>query len=455
MLNPLTTAPPRKPSPLTLPAVLLAVFVMPISISGTGIALPAIADDLGTNPTGLQWVINAFNVAFAVFTLVWGVASDRIGHKATFITGVALLLAASLLSALSPNLWVLDISRVIAGIAGAAVFTGAASILSNVFVGAARSRAFAIFGTTIGLGVALGPTIAGGLVEWLGWQGVYVAFAVIAVLALLGSALIPRATEERETGHKLIDLSLLRNKRFMTFALVPIAAGVGFVTLTSYLPVALSAVSGMPAGQAGLFMLWMTAPVLVTPLLGAKLAGSVKAFSSMTMVYVSLLALFLGDVGILLLNPNHSVALLIAPMILLGIGFGLPLGLIDAEALAAVPSRSSGTAAGVINFLRLGTEAIAVGAYAAVLTGLMLASLGSASLANDAAAGRPGHAVAYAGALHIVALALAAIVLVLTVLIAGLHRASLRESGMTQEEEDAQAAEKVAAARELKIDPLA
>ena len=63
---------PGRVSNLVLPVILLAVFVMPMGISGTAVALPRIADDLGSSPTLLQWVINGFNAAFAIFTLFWG-----------------------------------------------------------------------------------------------------------------------------------------------------------------------------------------------------------------------------------------------------------------------------------------------------------------------------------------------------------------------------------------------
>src|SRR4051794_7807294 len=85
---------PAAPSALLLPAILLAVFVIPMSISGSAIALPGIADDLGASPAGLQWVINGFNVAFAVFGLVWGVASDRLGYRSTYRIGLIIVLAA-------------------------------------------------------------------------------------------------------------------------------------------------------------------------------------------------------------------------------------------------------------------------------------------------------------------------------------------------------------------------
>lgn len=101
---------------LLLAVILLAQFVIPLSISGTAVALPAIAGDLGSDPTPLQWVVNGFNVAFAVCTIVWGVCSDRIGYTRSFRIGIAIAAAGGIVSLFAPNIAVLDAGRIIAGI---------------------------------------------------------------------------------------------------------------------------------------------------------------------------------------------------------------------------------------------------------------------------------------------------------------------------------------------------
>ena len=103
------------PSRWTLPIVLVAQFITPMSISGTGIALPQISTDLGANTAALQWVVNGFNVAFALGVLGWGAVSDRIGFRMTFAIGAALFSVSSLISAASPSLLLLDFMRIIAG----------------------------------------------------------------------------------------------------------------------------------------------------------------------------------------------------------------------------------------------------------------------------------------------------------------------------------------------------
>jgi predicted MFS family arabinose efflux permease len=279
-------------------------------------------------------------------------------------------------------------------------------------------RAFALFGTTIGLGLALGPTIAGLLVGLCGWRGVYVATGVIMAVGLAGSPVLPRLETHKQ---RTFDLSLLRNRRFLGFSLLPVAAAVGFVTMLSYLPAALGAMYGMSASAAGLFMLPMTIPVLIGPMLADRLIRTVRGVTPVVMMYASLVALLLGDLGLLVLSPAHSRFLAVVPMILLGFGFGSQVGLVDGEAIGAVDARRSGTAAGVLNFLRMGSEALSVGVYAAILAALVATHLPS-SIAVKVAAGQPGHGAAYAGPFHHALIAMAVLVGILAVIASCLLR---------------------------------
>ncbi|WP_372345361.1 MFS transporter [Streptomyces sp. KL116D] len=425
----------RRPG-LALAAVLLAVFVVPMSISGTAVALPGIGADLHASGAALQWVVNAFNVAFACCTLVWGSVADVVGRVRVFATGAALFAAAATVSALAGNAYLLDAARALAGIGGAAIFSAGAAILSTAYEGHARARAFALFGTVAGVGVSLGPTFAGQLVASVGWRWVFALHAAALVLALLalpaaaralpatargaarldvpGSLVLVVATVllttgivqgsqwgwgsggvlalfagavaafagfvrvERRSPHPVLDLGLLRRRRFVGLALVPVAASVGFVTLLTYLPSYLTAVTGRDSSAAGRLMLLLTLPVLAAPVLAARLVR--RGVPARVLILASLGCLVAGDLGLLLFSPHAAVAVVAVPMLVTGAGMGLSAGLVDGQALALVPPGQAGMAAGFVNTLRLGSEAVAVAVY-----GSATASLVGAGHAYDAA----------------------------------------------------------------------
>lgn len=414
------------PSKLALPVILLAVFVMPIGISGTAVALPSIALDLGSDPALLQGVVNGFNASFAIFMLVWGVASDRIGYKVTFVIGTALMVAGSAVSATAPTLWVLDVGRVVCGVAGAVIFAGASATLSNAYAPAARGRNFAIFGSILGLGGTVGPTLAGWLIPIVSWRGVFVAYGAVAAVALLLSHYVPRVRRPKVELGKAIDFSLLRNPTFLMFALVPVADAIGFMTIFTYLPVALSAEHGMDAPTAGSLLLLMTVPVFVGPILVALVMKRFPRVTAMRVIYLSLAVLLLGDVGMFLFGPNLSVGWIALPMILLGFGWGLPAGLVDGAAIGSVAPESSGTAAGVLNFLRLGSEAIAIGVYAAAVHWVISGLEPDRTIADEIAAGASGHRGVYAEAFGNVQWAIISLTLLTSLAIVICHRLSLR-----------------------------
>lgn len=420
------------PSRLMLPVVLAAQFVIPLSISGTAVALPLIAVELGAAPLPLQAVVNGFNLAFALSVVIWGVVADRIGSRASFRIGTALAALGGLFSVVAPNLVLLDVARVLAGVGAAAVLTGSTSILSNRLSGATRDRAFALFGTANGLGLALGPTVASGLIALGGWRTVFGAHALVLAVALLGTAAIPAgrvtadAPEPQAGQGNSSDAGgraqILRNPRFLAMCLVPVAGSIGFVTLVTYLPGALGGVLAMPPTTAGVAMMAMTAPVVIAPLLAAWLVRRFAPVTSRTIIAASLACLVIGALGLLLLRPGADFGALLLPMVLVGFGFGLPIGMVDGEALASVPARLGGTAAGILNLFRIGSEAVAVAGYGWLLTTLVTRQLGDRSAAEQIAAGHPGQPGAYANALHPILLLIAVLVALIAAAVLTLHR---------------------------------
>lgn len=428
----ITTDPPdsSRPSPAarwTLIAVLAAVVVVPTSISGTGVALPAIGEQTGASLAELQWVVNAFNLTFACFTLAWGSVADVIGRARAFTAGAALYAAASVLSAAAGNVVLLDIGRALAGVGGAAIFAAGSAILSTIFTGARRTQAFALFGTVAGIGVGVGPLVSGVLVEAIGWRSIFVLHAVIVLAVLAVSPVVIRATGhtrnpdarvdylgtavfvlallslmtaivqgaewgwasagvlglivlavvlggafvvvERKVASPMLELSVLSDRRFVGLCLITVAASFGFVTMLTYLPSYITAAGGRSGTVAGLVMMLLTLPVFVCPLLASRLVN--RGVSADALLYLSLGCFVVGDLALLLFEPSFSVAVVAVPMIVVGVGMGISTGLVDGQALAAVDPARAGMAAGVLNTMRLGSEAIAVAVYASVLATLV------------------------------------------------------------------------------------
>ncbi|SEC29702.1 MFS transporter [Arthrobacter woluwensis] len=420
---PTTTAPSRA----VLPVILLAQFVIPLSIAGTAVGLPAISVELGAEPVLLQGIVNGFNLAFAVCTLMWGAIADRIGPGRAFFFGVLAVVLGSILSAASPSLLVLDVARVLAGIGSAAVITGATATIHSAFEGPSRARAFAAFGMVNGLGLAAGPSLSGVLIGLLGWRAVFVVHAVVLLAALAGSRALRRLPRTAlASGSRLFDVGLLRNPGFLAMVLIPVAGAVGFVTFLTYLPAALQAIHGFTAGGAGTLMLVMTLPVLLAPPLVHRVRARHPRIDAGVVSLAALVCLVLAAAGFFALRPEVPVWWTVLPMILAGAGFGLPLGVVDGSALSFVPAERSGTAAGLLNFFRIGSEALFVALYAVVLTAAVRAQPGTVGIADQVAAGQPGHGDVYTQALTPVLWGIGVVVVLLGVSFVALYRRAVK-----------------------------
>lgn len=114
-------------------------------------------------------------------------------------------------------------------------------------------------------------------------------------------------------------------------------------------------------------MLALTSPVLLFPLLTGKIVS--KGFSANSILVISLLCFASGLIILWAFNQHSSFFLqVIIPLFLVGTGMGLSAGLVDGLALSIVSEEEVGRAAGILNTFRLGSEAIAVAIYGALMT---------------------------------------------------------------------------------------
>ena len=188
----------RPPDPRRWRALaLLGTAFFMVILDGTivYVALPSIDEALDFSAGGLQWVMSAYLLAFGGFLLLGGRSADLLGRRRTFMVGVALFAASSLLCGLAWSGGVLIAARVLQGIAAAILAPSALSLLTTVFEeGPERNRALGIWGGIGGVGATSGLLIGGPVTEGLGWEWVFfinvpVGFGVLA----LSPALLPES----------------------------------------------------------------------------------------------------------------------------------------------------------------------------------------------------------------------------------------------------------------------
>ncbi|MGO9884472.1 MAG: MFS transporter, partial [Solirubrobacteraceae bacterium] len=188
----------------TLLAVSVATFMLLLDITVVNTALPSIQKDLSASFTDLQWVIDAYTLTLAAVVLTAGSIADRIGRRSVFAGGLAIFSLASLAAGLAPNATVLNISRAVQGIGGAAMFAVSLALVAQEFAaGRERATAMGVYGAVIGAAVAVGPLVGGIVTDALGWRWVFFLNVPIGIAAL--AVTFARLRESRDPNATRVD----------------------------------------------------------------------------------------------------------------------------------------------------------------------------------------------------------------------------------------------------------
>jgi EmrB/QacA subfamily drug resistance transporter len=194
------TASTRPRAGWTLAIVSIALFMTSLDNLVVGIALPSIRAELGGSLESLEWTVNAYTLAFAVFLLGGAALGDRFGRKRMFSAGLALFTASSAFAALAPSIDALVAARALQGLGAAIISPAALSIIITTFgEGPERNKALGIWGAIGGSGAAVGVLAGGVLTKYLGWEWIFFVNIPVGILAFV---LAPRFVRESRSDRK-------------------------------------------------------------------------------------------------------------------------------------------------------------------------------------------------------------------------------------------------------------
>ncbi len=155
-------------------ALSLGYFLVMLDVTVVGVAIPDIRASLGAGTSALQWIVDGYSTLFAGLLLLGGALADRVGHRRTFLAGLAVFTGASLACALADSPGPLIAGRLAQG-AGAALLVPAPLGLLQVTYPdrAVRARAVAVWGAGASVAFGAGPVVGGSLVAGGGWRAVF------------------------------------------------------------------------------------------------------------------------------------------------------------------------------------------------------------------------------------------------------------------------------------------
>jgi len=388
----------------------LGFVLVQLDVAIVNLALARMGSALGAGVSGLQWVADAYTVAFASLLLAAGWLGDRFGQRRAFEAGLVIFVLASLGCGLAPGLAALIAARAAEG-AGAALLVPCSLALLRHETGAdagARTRAIGLWTAAGSAALAAGPIIGGMLVQSVGWRAIFLvnlplgaiglccsrrflaetqparrgfdpagqalafltllalAWAVIeagplgptrplvvggAALAALGA--IAFLLVEHRSADPLLPLGFFRVGAFRTCSLVGLAVNASLYGALFVLGLYLQGTLGYGPAEAGLAFLPFAIALGLANLAAARLG---RRFVRLGATGAAMAAgLLLGAAGFWLLHrlgPGAAYPALLPGLIAVPAGIGFAVPLMTSLLLAAVPPSRAGLAAGVLNTVR-------------------------------------------------------------------------------------------------------
>ncbi len=201
----------------TLVIVSVGLFMVVLDNLVVNVALPSIHRDLGASIQALEWTVNAYVLAYAVFQLTGAALGDRFGRKRLFVAGLALFTVSSAAAALAPTTDALIAARALQGVGAAIITPLTLTLLASAFAPERRGVALGVWSGISGVAVALGPLVGGAVVQAASWHWIF------WINVPIGVALIPFATRrlsESRGAARRLDLRGLTLASIGLFGLV-------------------------------------------------------------------------------------------------------------------------------------------------------------------------------------------------------------------------------------------
>jgi MFS transporter, DHA2 family, methylenomycin A resistance protein len=385
-------------------AVCLGNFIIMLDTNIVNLALPHIRSSLGGSLGTLLWVVNGYTLTVAALILTGGAIGDRLGHDRVYRWGVIGFAATSLACGLSPSLPLLILFRALQGVSGAVLLPSLLGLIPHLYAEPARrARAVALWGTTGAVALAMGPLIAGALIDSLGWQAIFfinvpicasvyvlvmrtiaglphgegtgfdlpgqvlaiVAMGAVAFVLIEGSAfgwtsplilavctagvlaIAGFVIAEARSESPLVPPRLFSDRRFTIATVNGLVFQFVYFGTLFLLPLYLQTVHRISALSAGLQLLPITvATALTPPLLTTRL---MIRHGLRWPVFVATVSGIPGFLLVLLCDSTSPYWVLGVAMALQGVWSGLALPPTASLAVASPPPDLSGTGSGVFN----------------------------------------------------------------------------------------------------------
>jgi EmrB/QacA subfamily drug resistance transporter len=408
-----------------LVATVFGLFMAILDASVVNIAIPTIQRDLGASIDNVTWVLNAYNLVFAVLLIPAGRLADRFGRKRLFLTGITIFALCSLGAGLSRQIEVLIAWRAGQAVGAAIMVPVSLAIVTLVFPAHQRGLALGIWGGMAGVAGGVGPTIGGLLTEYGSWEWIFLVNVPVGVVAVLTGLVIIRESREPEAmhgvdlpgtamlsvslfaltfalvrgqavgwssaliigllvtsaasgllfvfvegvvSHPIVDLRMLRDRTFGTASIMILLFGLGFFGALFLVVQYLTVVEGYSVLRAALAITPFAASIMLMGPLAGRLTD---LFGPRPLVLAGALVFGTAMFSLSRLGGDVSYPQMAWRFVLAGTGAGLTFAPLTSAAMGPVAGGSAGVGAGVFNTARQVGFTLGLAILVAVFVGVL------------------------------------------------------------------------------------
>jgi EmrB/QacA subfamily drug resistance transporter len=405
-----------------LPGLMLVMLLGALDQTAMAPALPAVAADLGRFDL-MPAVITAYLAAATVAMPLHGKLGDRFGRKPVLMVAIVVFVLGAFLCATATSMPELIAWRIVQGVGGGGLMIGAQAVLGEVVSPRERGRYLGLLGAVYVVAAVGGPLLGGLAVDHLTWRWIFAVYPPLGLVALVVVARTLRLPAPRErlpfdvlgalllsvtvTGVVLLSggpgsltplvaaatvlaaagwlvttrraadpvlpLRLFRTRSIAIPTAVSVLIGFALFGTISYLPAFLQVARGVSATQAGLVVTALMAGVLVTTTASGRIitrTGRYKAFPIAGTATAALGLALLGTVG-----RTTPVPLVLAALLLVGLGVGMVMQVMVLVAQNGAEHRDLGAATSAVTFLRQIGASTGVAAIGGLITSRFAAAL--------------------------------------------------------------------------------
>jgi MFS transporter, DHA1 family, multidrug resistance protein len=350
-----------------LPTLIVISMIGPLALNILQPSLPGLAKALNASRQEVQLTLSLFLAAMAVSQLFIGGLADRFGRRPVLLVSLVLYVAASVAATFTTSIAMLVAARVVQAIGSTAGQTISRTVVRDL---APRDMAASMIGyVTMGMVVAplMAPVLGGFIDDAYGWRAIFIVCAGLGLAALLISFVqLPETRPAAITGQttrQMLERSreVLRNGRFMGYALGASFTSAVFFTFLGGAPYLIIDVMGLPKTVYGVWFIAISVGYLIGNFCSGRFSQTYGIDRMIRIGNVFATIGILIMVGLALVPVMHPAAIFL-PNILMSIGNGFLLPNAVAGAVSVDP-KAAGVAAGMVGFMQFSMGA--VGSYAA------------------------------------------------------------------------------------------